>query len=346
VCPNTEQELVQLCSRLGLGEVWSKECHLAIARDTKKAKAKLPAWLPTTSSLETMFKHHLDIRAVPKKPLLRCLVEYTKEEEDISRLSLLCSKEGGQEYMSRVRDSQMTLLELLDLFPSCVPPVTVLLEQLPRLIPRPYSLSSSPLATPDTISWVFTLVTNPRPGLATTWLTKLQTNDEVLIQPRTGHHFRPPQDPSQNYMMVGAGSGLGPFVGFLEERRARKKNGEQISGDCWLVFGCRSRDQDFLYKELLEDLVEEGVLSKLSVCFSREEGGPKYVQDVLKENKEHVVTWLLDREAFIYVCGDAKGMAKGVKEVVEQLVEEEKGDGVEYVKNMIETKKYKEDIWT
>merc|ERR1711892_840424 len=137
-------------------------------------------------------------------------------------------KEGGQEYMTKVRDSQMTLLELLALFPSCVPPVTALLEHLPRLNPRPYSLSSSPLATPCTISWVFTLVTQPRPGLATTWMSNLQPMDKVTIQPRTGHHFRPPQDLSESYVMVGAGSGLGPFMGFLEERRARKRRRRDI----------------------------------------------------------------------------------------------------------------------
>jgi len=350
VCENTEEEVNDLCSRLQLGKVWGQECILSISPDTKKPKAKLPTWLPTTTSLEMVFKHFLDIRAVPKKPLLRSLLEHTNGEEDKKKLAILCSKEGSQEYMAKVRDSQMTLMELLAFVPSCNPPVTLLLEQVPRLNPRPYSLSSSPLATPDTISWVFTLVKDPRPGLATTWLSKLQAQSEVLVQPRTGHHFRPPQDLGQSYVMVGAGSGLGPFMGFLEERRARKRNGEEISGSCWLVFGCRSKDNDFLYKEVLEDMVKEGVLSKLSVAFSREEGGPRYVQDSIRENKEKLVMWLVDMSASFYVCGDAKGMARGVQEVVEQVVEMEKGweegEGVKYVKKMREENKYKEDIWT
>jgi len=350
ICNNTEEELKQLCSRLELDDVWDKECNLAISSTTQKAKAKLPAWLPTTATLEMLFKHHLDIRAVPKKPLLRSLVEHTMVDEDKRKLTILCSKEGGQEYMTKVRDSQMTLLELLAMIPSCMPPVTVLLEHLPRLNPRPYSLSSSPLATPNTISWVFTLVTDPRPGLATTWMSNLQAMTEVMVQPRTGYHFRPPQDLSQSYVMVGAGSGLGPFMGFLEERRARKRNGEEMTGDCWLVFGCRSKDKDYLYKEVLEQMVEEGVLTKLSVTFSREEGGPKYVQDSLKEDKQQLVMWLVDQLAWFYVCGDARGMARGVQEMVEEVVEKEKGweeeEGVKYVKKMREEKRYKEDIWT
>ena len=150
--------------------------------------------------------------------------------------------------------------------------------------------------------------------------------------------------------MVGAGSGLGPFMGFLEERRARKKNGEEISGECWLVFGCRARDKDYLFKQVLEDMVEEGVLSKLGVCFSREEGGPKYVQDSLKQEKELLGMWLVDNMASFYVCGDAKGMARGVQDTVETVIEKEKGweegEGVKFVKKMREEKRYKEDIWT
>jgi len=351
ICHNREEELQQLCSRLKLGEVWSQECLLSISPDTKKPNAKLPAWLPSApTSLDIVFKYILDIRAVPKKPLIRTLLEHTTEEEDRSKLSLLCSKEGAQEYMVKVRDSQMTLLDLLAMVPSCLPPVTLLLEQVPRLNPRPYSLSSSPLATPDTISWVFTLVTEPRPGLATDWMSQLKAKSEVTVQPRTGYHFRPPQDLGQSYVMVGAGSGLGPFMGFLEERRARRRSGEELSGDCWLVFGCRSKDKDYLYKDVLNDMLNEGVLSKLSVSFSRDEGGPKYVQDSLRENKEQLVTWLVDMNAYFYVCGDAKGMARGVQEVVEQVLEKEKGweegEGVKYVKKLREDKMYKEDVWT
>jgi len=350
ICPNPDTELKQLSDRLKLEDVWQVECNVSISPTTQKAKAKLPAWLPTTSSLEVLFRDHLDIRAVPKKPLLRNLLEYTNGEEDRKTLSKLCSKEGGQEYMSEIRDKQITLLQLLELFPSCAPPVTMLLEHLPRLNPRPYSLSSSPLATPNTISWVFTLVTMPRPGLATTWMSSLKANSKVTIQPRTGTYFRPPPDLSQSYVMVGAGSGLGPFMGFLQERRARKRKGEVMSGDCWLVFGCRGRDTDYLFKDVLEEMVEEGVLSKLSVCFSREEGGPKYVQDSLKQDKETLVAWLVERMASFYVCGDAKGMARGVQSAVEEVLEKEmkweEGTGVKYVKTMMEEKRYKEDIWT
>jgi len=350
ICHNTDEEMRQLSSRLKLEDVWQVECTLAISPTTQKAKAKLPAWLPATSSLEVLFRDHLDIRAVPKKPLLRSLLEYTKEEGDKRKLSLLCSKEGGQEYMSKIRDSQVTLLELLEMFPSCTPPINLLLEHLPRLNPRPYSLSSSPLATPNTISWVFTLVTLPRCGLATTWMSNLKTMSNLTIQPRTGNHFRPPSDLSQSYVMVGAGSGLGPFMGFLQERRARKRNGEVMDGKCWLVFGCRGRDIDYLFKDVLEEMVDEGVLSKLSVCFSREEGGPKYVQDTLKLEKEKLIAWLVEHMASFYVCGDARGMARGVQETVEELLDcemgWEKGSGVKYVKTMIEEKRYKEDIWT
>jgi len=350
VCTNTDQDLDMLKERLKLEVDWDKECTLCIAADTRKPKARLPEWLPVSSSLKIIFQHHLDIRAVPKKPLIRGLVEYTQAEKDRDFLSLLCSKEGSSEYMTKVRNAQMTLLELLDLVPSCIPPPTLLIEQLPRLLARPYSLSSSPLATPGQISWLFTLVTEPRPGLATSFLSKLAPMDKLNVQPRLAHYFRPPEDLGLNFIMVGAGSGLGPFLGFLQDRKVRKLRGDKMTGNCWLVFGCRYKDKDFIYKTELEGLVEGGVLDKLSVCFSREGKGPKYVQDYLKEEKQTLTNWLVEKKALFYVCGDAKGMARGVQEVVEEAVEEsmgwESGQGKSYVKNMIDEKRYKEDIWT
>jgi sulfite reductase alpha subunit-like flavoprotein len=114
-----------------------------------------------------LFKHHQDIRAVLKKPRLRSLVEQTTVEEDKR-------KEGGQECMT------MTFLGLLVMIPSCMPPETVLLRVSSCLNPRAYSLSRSPLATPNTISRVFTLVTMPRLGMATTWMSNLQAMPEGI----------------------------------------------------------------------------------------------------------------------------------------------------------------------
>jgi sulfite reductase alpha subunit-like flavoprotein len=142
ICSNREEEVKQLCSRLEMDNVWVEECSLAISSTKQKAKANLPVWLPIISTLEMLFKHHQDIRVVLKKPLLRSLVEHTTVEEDKRKVAMLCSKEGGQEYRTKVRDFQMTLLELLAMIPSCMPPEIVLLEHLPvsPLLSLPFAL--------------------------------------------------------------------------------------------------------------------------------------------------------------------------------------------------------------
>ena len=166
----------ELLSRTESDYVLNSGCCLAIFTDTKKVKAELHIWLfiAYTSTLEIMFDHMLDIRAVSKKSLMGSLLEDTRGDVDIRKLAMFSSNEGGQEYMTKIGDSQITLMESLAIVHSCVP--LVLKEHLPRLNLCPYSLSSSTMATPSI------QVTKSRPGLASTWMSKLQprTMDKLL----------------------------------------------------------------------------------------------------------------------------------------------------------------------
>ena len=122
-----------------------------------------------------------------------------------------------------------------------------------------------------------------------------------------------------------------------------------MRGQCWLVFGCRYSDGDFLRKDLLLGWESSGVLSKLNVSFSREKlGGPKYVQDSLRLEKEALLEWLHQRKASFYVCGDAKGMAADVKKVVGEILTEKLGAeaGSELFQSLVRERRYREDIWS
>ena len=350
VCPNQEQELQKLCQRMQLSDKWHLPCQLSLDPDTRKKKASLPAWLPTTASLDLLFRHHLDIRAVPKKPLVRSLVDYTNAEEDRSLLARLSSREGAAEYLATVREAQLSLLDLLALVPSCLPPVSLLIEHLPRLLPRPYSLSSSPdSSTQGHLSFVFTLVDNPRPGLATSFLASASPNSTVHLYLRTGTSFFPPDNLQDGLVMVAAGSGIGPFLGFLRERKAKMEKGGD-SGPCWLFFGCRSKEYDFIYQAFLQEMVDSKVITKLVVAFSREEVGPGYVQDAMVEHRTDLTRLLLDEGARLYVCGDAKGMARGVQAKLEEILVAERGlemaESADLVKKLRQEKRYLEDVWT
>ena len=149
--------------------------------------------------------------------------------------------------------------------------------------------------------------------------------------------------------MVAAGSGIGPFLGFLRERKAKMEKGGD-SGPCWLFFGCRSKEYDFIYQAFLQEMVDSKVITKLVVTFSREEVGSGYVQDAMVEHRTDLTQLLLDEGARLYVCGDAKGMARGVQTKLEEILVAERGlelaESVDLVKKLRQEKRYLEDVWT
>jgi len=271
-------------------------------------------------------------------------VEFTTDPGERRRLEELCSKQGSEEYMSLVRDHQVSFIDFITSFPSCVPSLSLLIENLPRLLPRPYSFSSSCLANPTDFSFVYTVVDSPRPGLATSWLKTLQPGDQASIYPRLSSGFHAPVEPAANYLMICAGSGIGPFLGFLEDRRARG----QRSGTVWMFFGCRHNDKDYIHKEKLAEFLDEGYLSKLTVAFSRDDnnGGVRYVQDAIEVNAEDVSKLIMEGDAKIYVCGDAKNMGRGVNEALGRILTREGSEGAEVIKSLVAAQRYKQDLWT
>jgi sulfite reductase alpha subunit-like flavoprotein len=228
---------------------------------------------------------------------------------------------------------------------------------------------------------VFTVVESPRPGLATSWLASLQAHTYTLqIFPRQRRDFRPPAL-AENYIMVSAGSGIGPFYGFLRHQQEERKVYRGPLGEAWLFFGCRSRQLDFLYEKELQQLSEYGVLSRLTVCFSRDKANSlaneitakgdvkdngsgdvaveqanvskngKYVQDGMMDDGEELANWILDKGAKFYVCGDATNMGRAVQAALVQLLAKHAGSrlgsetAADYVTRMMTEKRYLQDVW-
>lgn len=381
---NPQKEVELLLGLLGLTQIADKGCELSITPGTKKKAAAVPSFLPCKSSLRHLLECCVDIRAVPKKTLLRALAEHTTNPCEQRRLLELVSKEGFGEYTRHVREACLSTLDLLMFFRSCRPPVTTLLEHLPRLLPRPYSAASSPLATPNHLTFVFNVVEIPqgssvafsRQGVCTGWLASLASgnceNDELVpssgldvkdveqalsnltltssenifidIYLRSNQNFRPPTDSSIPVVMVGPGTGVAPFVGFLKHRQKVGVGG----GEWWLFYGCRHKDKDFLYQKELRELKEEGVLNHFIVSYSRENDGPKYVQDNLIKYGTSLAT-LLDK-AFVYVCGDAHNMAKDVFEAFVSVLMNHKelteADARKVMTKMQLDRRYLQDVWT
>ncbi|XP_040022975.2 methionine synthase reductase [Gasterosteus aculeatus] len=385
-CPNRAAEVEEALHRLGLSDQRNHRVHVSLRKDTKKKGAQVPSYMSQNISLLYLLTWCLEIRSVPKKALLRALVEHTGHSGQRRRLQELCSRQGSADYNLYVRDCGLSVPELLAAFPTCSPPLSLLLEHLPKLQPRPYSAASSCLRHPGKLRFVFSVVEFPacswrpagRRGLCTGWLFDLINpvllspgEDESSVSPappkihvslRPNHSFRPPSEPSAPFIMVGPGTGVAPFIGFLQQReQQRKDDPEAVFGETWLFFGCRHRDGDFLFREELEGFVSSGTLSQLKVCFSRdgheeEEAGagassarPRYVQHNLLLASRPVTDILLRRGGYLYVCGDAKNMAKDVNNALMEMIQTElQVDQLEAMKTLAalrEEKRYLQDIW-
>ena len=159
--------------------------------------------------------------------------------------------------------------------------------------------------------------------------------------------FRLPSDPKTPVIMIGPGTGLAPFRGFLQERAALKANGTDV-GPAELYFGCRRPDQDFIYADELKVFEAQG-LTRLHVAFSRADGLPKrYVQDLIKSESDHL--WaLLEKGAAIYVCGDASRMAPAVRQAFVDIYTQKGGlsarDAEAKVDALTTSGRYHTDVW-
>merc|ERR1712203_1012535 len=149
-------------------------------------------------------------------------------------------------------------------------------------------------------------------------------------------------------MGVGPGTGLAPFRGFIQERAWQKAEGKEV-GETHLYFGCRYRDRDFIYKDELEEYAAEGGVLTLHTAFSRDQAEKRYVTHLMREQGAEV--WkLLDQGAHLYVCGDAKMMAKDVRNIVTEVCREHGGmseaDAESFVKKLETQKRYSADVWS
>ncbi|MGW5069124.1 molybdopterin-dependent oxidoreductase [Streptomyces cyaneofuscatus] len=220
---------------------------------------------------------------------------------------------------------------------------------LKRLQPRLYSISSSPLAHPGEVRLTVSVVRyagdlgRDRTGVCSAYLADHADDGPVQVFVQRSPHFRPPADPATPMVMVGPGTGVAPFVGFLEERRARGHTGPN-----WLFFGEQRRATDFYYREELEAYRASGHLNRLDLAFSRDQRNKVYVQDRMREHGPRLWQWLQDGAHF-YVCGDASRMAKDVDQALKDIAVAHGGmdadEASAYVRRLASGRRYVRDVY-
>ncbi|MDG4765838.1 bifunctional nitrate reductase/sulfite reductase flavoprotein subunit alpha [Solwaraspora sp. WMMD406] len=220
---------------------------------------------------------------------------------------------------------------------------------LSRLQPRRYSISSTPLTSPAAVSLTVSVVRfdnhhgRPRKGVCSAFLADAAPDTPVRVFVARTPHFRPPADPATAMIMAGPGTGIAPFLGFLQERQA-----VGATGDNWLFFGEQRQATDFYYADELAALRADGVLTRLDLAFPRDQRTKVYVQDRMREHGAQLWRWLRDG-AHLYVCGDARRMARDVDDVLRDIATAhgrlEPDAAQAWLKQLAAEKRYVRDVY-
>ncbi|NXL67286.1 NDOR1 oxidoreductase, partial [Chordeiles acutipennis] len=266
----------------------------------------LPALLPQPCTIQHLVTHYLDISCVPRRSFFELLSYFSTNELEREKLQEFSSAQGQEELFSYCNRPRRTTLEALWDFPhtTCAIPPEYLLDLIPRIRPRAFSIASSMLAHPDRIQILMAVVryktrlSKPRRGLCSTWLASLNPEKGDVQVPlwvkKGGLKF--PADPDTPVIMIGPGTGVAPFRAAIQERVA-----QGWRGNC-LFFGCRQKTKDFYCQAEWEELVTKGFLT-LFTAFSRDQEEKVYVQHRIQENRRLVWELLSSRSAHVYLAG-------------------------------------------
>lgn len=271
------------------------------------------------------------------RPVIAALAEVTGEK----RLAALAEEPAGY-----IEGRQ--IVDLLEAFPHALEAAHLgaIFRKLP---PRLYSVASSRKAHPDEAHLLVSAVRyathgRDRTGVASCMVAeRLRAGGTVPVYVKPNKYFRLPEDPGRPVIMVGPGTGVAPFRGFLQERRATGDRGRN-----WLVFGDRSYTHDFLYQLDWQDFRKDGLLDRIDVAFSRDRPEKVYVQHRLWEQRAALFAWL-EEGAHFYVCGDEKRMAKDVDATLHKVVAEAGGmaedRASDYVTALKQAGRYQRDVY-
>lgn len=301
--------------------------------------------------LETALTEYLDLRAVRPELLAALRDAATDKMERVAAERLLITS-GGSTVLSeegRQYVAQRHVVDALSDFPSAQVAVTKFCRLLRALQTRYYSISSSPQLGSNVIAATLDVVRYTarglrREGVASTYLKdRVPIGESLRIFVSRNNNFRLPVDHRRPVVMIGAGTGIAPYMAFLEERVFGNALGANV-----LFFGCRHAEHDFLYRDRLEAYVQKQQL-KLYTAFSRDQPEKVYVTARIRENATEVWQLIHQRDAHVYVCGDGNAMARDVHATLRDVVQSQGAMDLARAERFLETlqeqRRYQRDVW-
>ncbi|KAL3677409.1 hypothetical protein R1sor_027357 [Riccia sorocarpa] len=286
--------------------------------------------------IRTLVESVLDVSsASPRRYFFEVMSHFASAEHEKERLQYFATSEGRDDLYQYNQKERRSVLEVLLDFPSVQLPLEWILQLVPRLKPRSFSIASSERAHPNQAHVTLAVVewTTPfkrkRRGLCSSWLSKLDPSQGEIYVPVwiTKGALKLPA-PSIPLILVGPGTGCAPFRAFVEERTVQSESG--AVAPILFFFGCRKQEKDFLYKEFWQSCTEEDRVMSfnngggLFVAFSRDQSQKIYVQHKIRENRE-LVWRLLQSGAAIFISGSANKMPAQVTSCFEEIISSEGG---------------------
>jgi sulfite reductase (NADPH) flavoprotein alpha-component len=301
--------------------------------------------------------HIMDVRGKPLREVLQSDVSLAPAPDAL--FELLSFLTGGPlrekaRLLAQGEDpdgdaSHLDVLAVMQKFSGVRPHPEAFVEALEPLQPRLYSISSSSKAAPGGLSLTVDAVRyvvgkRKRLGVASSFLAeRIAPGENLPVYVQAAHNFALPSDPNTPIIMVGPGTGVAPFRAFLQERQAIEAPGKN-----WLFFGHQRSTHDFFYADEFDAMKTSGLLTRLSLAWSRDRGEKFYVQDRMREVGRELWAWLADG-AHVYVCGDAKRMAKDVEralfDIVAQYGARSTDEAVAFVAELKKTGRYQQDVY-
>ncbi|KAF1810423.1 hypothetical protein P152DRAFT_97851 [Eremomyces bilateralis CBS 781.70] len=373
---NAGKEVERLLRVLGL----EPKRHSVIKVSGLDPTAKVPFPSPTT--YDAVVRYHMEICAPVSRQMVSTLAAFSPTDEIKAEMTKM--GEDKDYFHAKVADLNVNLAQLLEILSNGAPwdkvPFSLMIEGLHKIQPRYYSISSSSVVQPGKIAITAIVESIERPGaphivkgVTTNYLLALKQKQHgdpnpdphglkyALTGPRNKYdgvhvpvhvrhsNFKLPSDPKKPIIMVGPGTGVAPFRAFVQERAAQAEKGEEV-GRTILFYGCRRRQEDFLYEKEWETHKETlGDKFHCHVAFSREGPNKVYVQHKVQEYADEINT-LLEQKAYFYVCGDAASMAREVNALLIKIIAEKRGvseaKAEEIVKSMRASNQYQEDVWS
>ncbi len=302
-------------------------------------------------SLYEVLATSVELQETASRLQIRELASYTECPPHKRELEQLLQEDI---YREQVLKKRLSMLELLEIYEASELPFEKFIALLPALKARYYSISSSPMVNPERLSITVGVLQEPAwsgrgdyHGVASNYLAQCQPGESLGMFLRSADSgFQLPEDASTSIIMVGPGTGIAPFRGFLQARAAMKQQGI-VLGQAHLFFGCRN-DADFIYREELEQFEKDGIVT-LHTAFSRKDGIQKaYVQQIMEPYSSNIIE-MLNNNGRLYVCGDGNHMAPAVEAMLQQAYQFEKGVEEIEAKNWLEQHQYRgnyvKDVW-